>query len=57
MLLCVAVVVAASVQGNVAEAIEHYNKAIKIDSGFVFALFNLGQAHDRLGNVRFLPSR
>ena len=38
-------------QGNVAEAVESYQKALALDPNFVLALFNLGQAHDRLGNV------
>jgi hypothetical protein len=40
------------VQGNMAEAVESYVKALALDPNFVLALFNLGQAHDRLGNVR-----
>ncbi len=35
-----------------AEAVESYVKALVLDPNFVLALFNLGQAHDRLGNVR-----
>jgi hypothetical protein len=35
-----------------AEAVESYVKALALDPNFVLALFNLGQAHDRLGNVR-----
>jgi tetratricopeptide (TPR) repeat protein len=38
-------------QGNIAEAVASYEKAIVLDANFVLALFNLGQAHDRLGNV------